>query len=807
MLHLRHTRDVELVPFRQFVLKLHSRCDLACDHCYVYEHEDTQWRGRPMASPRRVLEQTAVRIAEHAAAHRLSSVRVVLHGGEPLLAGPETIGFAAEQLRAALPDSCGLDLRIHTNGVLLDRRFCDLFLEHDIRVGISLDGDRAANDLHRRYADGRSSHSKVLSAVALLQEPGYRRLFAGILCTIDVRNDPLAVYEALTALDPPGIDFLLPHATWVHPPLRPDGPESTPYAAWLGAIYERWEAEGRPVPVRTFDSVLRTLHGLSSLTENLGLEPADLVVIETDGTLEQADSLRTAFDGAAGTGFNVFDHDLDRAARHPGMIDRQLGLAGLCATCRSCPVVSSCGGGLYAHRYREENGFENPSVFCGDLKEFITMVAARGEGTDPARTEPTAGTGLTDRQWDELAAGHGGTEAVRVLVGQQLEIDRTLLAHVATSASAPSASTSASWRLLTEFDVQVPDACDQVMSHPYNRTWATGRWQRGDGGDSGDGLAESAAAVALRAGSEAEVRVPLRGGVLRLPGLGRLLVDGDAAFVSVRSCEDGFTATTDSGATVRIAWAQQDPRWQPTRTVAADADWTVRLEDTDPCRDAHGHPVSARLGPEEFAAWERDLTSAWALIKRILPGYAEGIAAGLSVITPLQRPSGRRDISSSARSAFGAVGIARPATADTLALLLVHEFQHVKLGAVLDLDDLIDGNDARAFHAPWREDPRPLEGLLQGTYAHVAVTEYWRARWQDLRGRHGFGTAADRAQDEFARCLADTAQALGSLSASGSLTGLGGRFVAGMEATLRPWLDELDSDDGDSARPVASHVR
>ena len=22
-------------PFRQFVLKVHSRCDLACDHCYI----------------------------------------------------------------------------------------------------------------------------------------------------------------------------------------------------------------------------------------------------------------------------------------------------------------------------------------------------------------------------------------------------------------------------------------------------------------------------------------------------------------------------------------------------------------------------------------------------------------------------------------------------------------------------------------------------------------------------------------------------------------------------------------------------
>ena len=39
-----------LVPFREIVLKVHSRCDLACDHCYVYEHADQSWRARPKAS-------------------------------------------------------------------------------------------------------------------------------------------------------------------------------------------------------------------------------------------------------------------------------------------------------------------------------------------------------------------------------------------------------------------------------------------------------------------------------------------------------------------------------------------------------------------------------------------------------------------------------------------------------------------------------------------------------------------------------------------------------------------------------------
>jgi hypothetical protein len=33
-----------------------------------------------------------------------------------------------------------------------------LLRQYGVKVGVSLDGDAVANDLHRRYADGRSSH-------------------------------------------------------------------------------------------------------------------------------------------------------------------------------------------------------------------------------------------------------------------------------------------------------------------------------------------------------------------------------------------------------------------------------------------------------------------------------------------------------------------------------------------------------------------------------------------------------------------------------------------------------------------------
>ena len=123
------------------------------------------------------------------------------------------------------------------------------FSEHQVKVGISIDGDRAANDRHRRYSDGRSSYDQVIRTIGLLGSGRFRDLYAGLLCTIDVANDPLAVYESLMDLRPPGIDFLLPHATWDHPPTRAAATDAE-YAQWLIAIFDRWLADGCPSRIR-----------------------------------------------------------------------------------------------------------------------------------------------------------------------------------------------------------------------------------------------------------------------------------------------------------------------------------------------------------------------------------------------------------------------------------------------------------------------------------------------------------------------------------------------------------------------------
>jgi uncharacterized protein len=219
----------------------------------------------------------------------------------------------------------------------------------------------------------------VARALRLLGQAQHRHLYGGILCTVDLANDPLDVYTSLLAFDPPRLDFLLPHGNWTSPPpgRSVDGTDS-PYADWLRVVFDRWyDAPHQETRIRLFESLISLSLGGPSTSEAVGLSPIDLLTIETDGSIEQADVLKTTAEGMAATGLHIARNSFEQALAHPMIRARQLGQDALSTTCRACPVVKVCGGGLHAHRYHAQNGFDNPSVYCSDLRALIEHIGRR----------------------------------------------------------------------------------------------------------------------------------------------------------------------------------------------------------------------------------------------------------------------------------------------------------------------------------------------------------------------------------------------------------------------------------------------
>jgi uncharacterized protein len=750
----------------QYVLKVHGRCDLACDHCYVYEHADQTWRAKPAKLGQATTSKMADRLAEHAVAHRLAKVQLVLHGGEPLLLGESGLHRVIETLRTRLEPETLVELRIHTNGVRLDERLCELFVEQQVMVGVSLDGDQRANDRHRNFANGRSSYDLARRALALLRRPQYRAVYAGILCTVDIANDPITVYEALAAEEPPRLDLLLPHANWENPPPRQAG--AAPYAAWLGRIYRRWNSDGRPFEIRLFDSILSAARGGPTWSEAVGLDPVSFLVVDTDGAWEQTDSLKTSYAGAPATGMTVFSHSVDQVVEHAGFAASRGGLANLCTQCRNCPVVHICGGGLYAHRYRTSNGFDNPSVYCADLMSLIRQIAGSGSRVPGHRLSPDS--------LENFAAGPGDIAGMVVLAASHLSITRALVAGVAAGSAPPEAELRSAaeigWQLLTELDARRPDAVAQVMAYPYVRQWAVHCLRPQPGADLGldwAHLAGVAAAAALRAGQPAELVLPVRNGWMHLPGAGAFWLPKLRARTAVARIDRAGTVTAPG----------HDGVWLPVRRTR----WpglAVALEDMDPFRDCQEWPPARRLDALELDTWLSAVAAADHELDRVLPEYSAMLRFALQAVVPLRADLTGCSRSATARHAFGGVGAALPGD---LAMLLAHEYQHVKLHALLDLYSLLDPSRQVLMSVPWRLDPRPAEGVLHGIYAHLAVTALWRAR----ADQQVPGTEPDSALARFRKHRDDLDTVIDALASTDALTATGEAFVAGMRRTVDRW--------------------
>ena len=360
----------QAVPFQQFILKVHSRCNLSCTYCYVYEMADQGWRGLPQRMSQPVADKTVERIAEHAEWHGLETVDVILHGGEPLLAGAEWLAWLVGSLRARVPAQ--VNVAMQTNGTLLEPPMLAALKCLGIKVGVSLDGDAAATGRHRRYANGRNSFDAVGQGLDLLRSPDFEDCYSGILCTVDLDNDPVSTYEALLKFAPPALDLLLPHANWSSPA------PGAGYADWLISVFERWYGAPRQeTRIRLFSELIQLALGRPGLVEGLGLLPSTLIVVDTDGAIKQLDSLSSTYPGAADVGLHVMSGSFDDALDHPTTVARQIGVAALSPQCLACPVMEICGGGLYPHRYKAGEGFLHPSVYCADLLKLITHVRDR----------------------------------------------------------------------------------------------------------------------------------------------------------------------------------------------------------------------------------------------------------------------------------------------------------------------------------------------------------------------------------------------------------------------------------------------
>ncbi len=374
-------------PFTGVTLKVERDCNMGCPECFMYVRGNEANRTDRVQMSMEVVNQVGMRIKEQISEYGPppAGMAVSLHGGEPLLLGRDGIEERAAALRDAIP--CDTNFGMQTNGLLLTPKMAEVLAGFNFEVGISLDGNREANDRYRHDQAGRSTFDRVVRAIDVAKAANLKW---GLLAVIDLQNDPLETYEALTQYDPPlGMDFLFPLANHSSPPPRdPNNYQSrTPYADWLIPIIDKYINSPIPVrPVKKIRALMSIALGGPSLSEAFGNLPPRQLFVMDDGRYKDVDTLESLGTAAPDLGMNVFEHSFKQVAEHPWMKFRRLGSRSLSPICQKCDLMEKCGGGYIPHRYDQNGGdlitdkFRHPSVYCLDLKKLFRYVQTTIEG-------------------------------------------------------------------------------------------------------------------------------------------------------------------------------------------------------------------------------------------------------------------------------------------------------------------------------------------------------------------------------------------------------------------------------------------
>ncbi|MFE3758725.1 HEXXH motif domain-containing protein [Nocardia tengchongensis] len=402
----------------------------------------------------------------------------------------------------------------------------------------------------------------------------------------------------------------------------------------------------------------------------------------------------------------------------------------------------------------------------------------------------------------DSGSGHGSESGVAQLTAGLLTMRMIMLSTLISTVDDELAEASGlldAYQQLAELQTDHPAVVSSMLSYPNTGPWLTRVLRRiSDELDDADAplwadcayLGWLAATASIACREQGTARLVIRNGVVMLPTLGLARL-GDAEHCG--PCELRWTATgtlhfswPTGSARVESVTSESDPGWLPLRWMrGADDEPRVWLDDLDPFRSLlPAQSTPPRLTADQAGRWQHDFAEAWQLLRGELGAYVAPMREVLTTMAPLSVAPLVASTSHTAFNGTGCVYTTAPADPCQLALTLIHEIQHTKFALLTDQVELFAPDSVCRFYAPWRDDPRPILGLLHGIYAFFGVTDFWRAH------RHSDCHGSVQAHADFELWRVQVSGAIEQATASGLLSDEGRGLLDSLTAAMAPWRTE-----------------
>lgn len=350
-------------PLSLLIKPASGSCNMRCRYCFYAD--ETENRSVPLMG--RMSLETMGTLVDKALAYSEGDCAFAFQGGEPTLAGLPF--FQALTDRVSRHHAAGqVRYSIQTNGYDLNEDWARWFAEHQVLVGVSLDGPKEIHDRYRLDHMGRGTFSRVMASLRLLEKYGVEY---NILTVVSAANARRArkVYsffqkhgfryqQYIECLDPigeewGGREFSL-------------APEQ--YEVFLKDLFDAWYQDmqaGRYVYNRYFENLLMLLDGQQPESCNLRGVCAHQWVVEADGSVYPCDFY--ALDQWRLGNIQEDSFETMGERRHTsGFIQLSQLLPEECRTCRWLPL---CRNGC--RRSREPLEEQGKNHFCSAYRGFL----------------------------------------------------------------------------------------------------------------------------------------------------------------------------------------------------------------------------------------------------------------------------------------------------------------------------------------------------------------------------------------------------------------------------------------------------
>ncbi|MGH6689584.1 MAG: cyclophane-forming radical SAM/SPASM peptide maturase GrrM/OscB [Gammaproteobacteria bacterium] len=362
---------------RLLVLQPTPFCNLDCDYCYL-PNRDTAGR-----MSQEVVEATIQNVVD---SHLLGqSLSVIWHAGEPLVVPPTFYSAAFETFERVVAGRAPIQHSLQTNGTLIDDAWCDLFLSHDVRVGVSIDGPAFIHDRHRKTRAGKGTFDATLRGVRRLQARGIRFHVITVI-TADSLHHVSAMAEFFKSEGIVDVGFNVDEAEGPHGDSTMAARHES-FGRFLKDIRDLADRLGSPLHIRELQGATAAiLEGLSTVVvkgerypDNVQAIPLAITSVDWRGNVSTFSPELLGQEPRAGHVFvlgNVTSERLVDMLDNPAFIRLYRDILEGVRNCRDrCQYFSLCGGGAPVNKMYETGSFTTTeTAYCRNVVQAPIQV-------------------------------------------------------------------------------------------------------------------------------------------------------------------------------------------------------------------------------------------------------------------------------------------------------------------------------------------------------------------------------------------------------------------------------------------------